>query len=581
MQYKKLANIYDKLSTTSSRLEKTFILAIFLREIQGSDIEKVSLLLQGRLFPEWDSRKIGIAAKIAVKAIVTSTGHSEKEVMASFKTHGDLGLVARELNSKKRQQTLFSQDLTLDTVFKTLTNLANHEGTGSQDTKVAYIHKLLGSAKPIEAQFIIRTILEDLRIGIAGGTIRDAILYAFFTDELEYDKDKNSLHYTMKSGLTLETQKELVRRALDFTSDVGFVISHILSGKPLDNIKLNPSYPCKVMLARKEKSFDQAFERTGRPCMIEYKYDGFRVQIHKKGNEVYLFTRRLENVTKQFPDVVKTIQKHVKVDSCIIDSEVVGYDTITKKYKPFQSISQRIRRKYDIDKLVEELPVEINVFDVLTVDGKLTIDMPLTERLPILNSIIDQEIRKIVIITGTILEKNEDVQKFFQESLDAGNEGIMFKDLQGRYIPGGRVSAWIKFKPVMDELDLVITAAEWGEGKRSDWMTSFTLACRDDDGNFLEIGKVGTGFKEIDDGESVSFGKLTEVLRPLIIKEVGRTVRVKPSIILMIQYEEIQKSPTYSSGFALRFPRVLRMRPDRAADDCANIDFVLDLYESQ
>ena len=589
MLYKELAELYQSLETSPQRLKKTYILAKFLQKLPNEQIEPTILLLQGLVFPEWESKKIGIAGKLVAKAIANSMGHSDLDVLKLFKKTGDLGEVAFQLCQTKRQQTLFSKNLTLKEVFSTLQNLASHEGIGSQDVKLSHIHKLLGTATPLEAKFIVRTILEDLRIGISIGTLKDAIAYAYFTDELNYDDKTNNLTHNLKSNIDITFPedvpkinyiKELVKKSMDFTADINKVIQHIKQNKSLQKITLELGTPCKVMLARKEKSLNEAFQRTGLPCQAEYKYDGFRVQIHKNGKKILLFTRRLEEVTKQFPGVVKTIQEYIHSDKCILDAELVGFEPQTGNYLPFQKISQLIRRKYNIEQMSKDFPVECNVFDILLNENDLLIDRPFSERTKILHEVIIAEPKKIVFAKGKLIKTEEEAQKFYEESLKAGNEGIMIKDLQGKYTPGGRVTAWIKFKPIMEELDLVIVGAEWGEGKRSNWLTSFTLACQNEDGELLEIGKVGTGFKEKGE-EGVSFEELTNLLEPLLISEKGKEIKVKPQIVLEIQYEEIQKSTSYSSGFALRFPRVSRLRPDRYVEDISSIEDVKELYYEQ
>ncbi len=584
MRYKQLAEVFEQLSSTNSRLEKTAILASFLKIIPDDEVEETILLLEGRVFPEWDSRTVGIAAKLILKAIASASGYDEREVTASFQKHGDLGLVAQELFSKKKQQTLFSSPLELKHVFKTLQKIASLEGNGSQDRKLAELGKLLTSADAIEAKFIVRTVIEDLRIGIAQGTLRDALAYAFFTKTTIYIKSENKLDYELKEGVTdINLIREKIKRALDLTADFAVVMKHIKEGKSLDDIQLSIGTPAKCMLARKERSFADAFARTGLPVRVEYKYDGFRLQIHKEGDKVYLFTRRLEDVTKQFPDVEETIRQHISAKNCILDAEAVGYDPTTKKYQPFQHISKRIRRKYAIEELAKELPVELNVFDILFLDEEVLFEKPLHERLEILNTVVQDVPGKMLKAKGMIANNEEEAQAFYQESLDAGNEGIMLKNIEASYEPGGRVSAWIKMKPIMDELDLVITRAEWGTGKRSEWMTSFTLACRTEEGELLEIGKVGTGMKELDneDPDAVTFSQLTKLLEPLVQSREGQEVVVKPDVVLSIAYEEIQKSPSYSSGYALRFPRVLALRSDRNIDDIASIEDVEELYYGQ
>ena len=304
------------------------------------------------------------------------------------------------------------------------------------------------------------------------------------------------------------------------------------------------------------------------------------MQIHKNGTEVKIFTRRLEEVTTQFPDVIKAIQNHITSTSCILDAEVVGYDPLERTYKPFQYISQRIRRKYDIDKLVSELPVEVNVFDVLQDQGTDHIDEALDKRLDTLNQIVKPETRVLVVAKGENVDTIEKAESIYQKSLVAGNEGVMIKDLDKPYEPGGRVSAWIKMKPIMEELDLVIVKATWGEGKRSEWMTSFTLACKDGD-TFLTVGKVGTGMKEEATGQGLSFPELTEKLKPIVTAKSGKEVEVKPEVVVTVAYEEIKKSTTYEAGYALRFPRTIAYRPDRNSGDVASKDDIIDLYEEQ
>lgn len=589
MRYIELAEVFEQLSSTNSRLEKTAILAAFLRSLSNEAIDECILLLQGRVFPEWEDKTVGLAGKLVLKAVSRATGYSESDVAKQFEEMGDIGLTAYNLIDKKKQQTLFSSPLELHNVFVTLQKMATIEGTRSQDIKLAELSKLLTSAKPLEAKFLVRTVVEDLRVGIASGTFVDSIVYAFFSDGVLYDSKTNSLESTFPLvGDIYEDNrsaylsiKQKVKRAFDLTADFTYVIKHIKSGKSLDEIKLKPGSPCKAMLARKEKTFSEAFARTGFPVRLEYKYDGFRLQMHKDGNNVKLFTRRLEDVSHQFPDVVKAVREQVSAIKCIIDGEAVGYDPKTGKYQAFQHISKRIRRKYDINTLVNELPVELNIFDILFLEGNVLIDEPFTTRLPKLTRIIKEKKGVAVLAKGIEINSETEAEAFYQESLSVGNEGVMIKDLEGLYQPGGRVSAWIKMKPIMEELDLVIVAAEWGNGKRSAWLTSFTLACRNESGDFYEIGRVGTGLKEEESEDSVSFPQLTKLLKPLIIAKKGKNVRVQPQVVIMVAYEEIQKSPTYTSGYALRFPRVLALRPDRSTADIASYDDVLDLYTSQ
>jgi len=337
----------------------------------------------------------------------------------------------------------------------------------------------------------------------------------------------------------------------------------------------------KVMLYQKVGDIDEAFDRVGKPAAFEYKYDGFRMQVHRKDDDIKIFTRRLEDVTAQFPDVVENVRKHVSGTGYILDAECLGYDPKTKKYLPFQSISQRIRRKFDIEKIAKQFPVELHVFDILVCDGESMIKEPFSERRKKIEGLVSPKEFRVVPAKQLVTEDADEARAFYDEALKAGEEGVMAKKLDGIYKPGSRVGYGVKVKPVMESLDLVIVGAEWGEGKRSGWLTSFTLACYDPDtGSFLEIGKVGTGMKEKTE-LGVSFEQLTELLKPAMIKEKGRSVTVKPAVVVEINFEEIQKSPNYSSGYALRFPRVIRIREDKAPEACSDLPLVEDLYSTQ
>jgi len=582
MEYSQLSDLYERLEATSKRLEKTKILSDFLTGCTPKEVDKILLLAQGLVFSKFDERKIGIASKLIIKALSIATGISTDDIEKSWKKTGDLGLTTEDLIKKKKQHTLFSQSLTVDKVFNNIQKLATFEGTGSTDTKLKTIAELLTSAKPKEARYIVRTLLEDLRVGLGEGTLRDAIAIAY------YERHGGKVNLESKDpsfggGSELTKIRDSIQEAYDVTNDYALVAQMIMDEDidKLAKLELDTQKPVKVMLAQKAKNIEEAFETVGRPAILEYKYDGFRMIIGKHGDKVSIHTRRLENVSAQFPEVVKLIKENVKADSCIIDGEAVGYDPKTKKYVPFQNISQRIKRKYDIEAIAKDIPVELNLFDIVFLNGKSLIKTPFIERRKILEKIVKEKEYRIRLAQQTKTDKDSEAEKFYQKSLNAGNEGVMFKNMNAPYKPGSRVGTWIKLKPIMETLDLVIIAAEWGEGKRAGWLTSFTLAVLDQDNDeFLEIGKFGTGIKEKEE-EGTSFEQLTELLKPSIISEKGRDVRIKPNIIVEIKFEEIQKSPSYSSGYALRFPRLVRVREDRGPDEASTLDQVEKMYKEQ
>ncbi len=605
MEYTRLSNLYARLEGTPKRLEKTLILSQFLMNVPIDELEQVMLLIQGIVYPIWDERKLGFSSSYIIKALATASGTTPEKIKDLWRETGDLGECACKLMGKRKQSTLFSKKLTIKKVFDNLRSLAGIEGLGSVDVKVQLVAELLTSAEALEAKFITRTVLDELRIGLGEGTLRDAVVWSFLPKVKgisTQENSKNALKIESIEDLkgkkiddyeTIESEDESVAReaynflvgkvqhALDVCNDFGIVAATLkkqgLVG--LKKIPLIPGTPIKVMLAIKENTVAAAFERVGAPAACEYKLDGFRMQIHASDNELKMYTRRLENITAQFPDVAKLIRKQVNAKSFILDSEAIGIDKTTGKYLPFQNISQRIRRKYDIEQMAHDFPVEVHVFDILYYDGKSMLSTPFEERRRILEKILSPN-KLVKLITQIVTDKEEDGQKFYEQSLKAGNEGMMVKSMNAVYRPGSRVGTMVKLKSTMETLDVVIVGAEWGEGKRSSWLSSFIIAIRDDNEELRIVGRVATGLKEKKE-EGLSFEDITNELRPLITSQKGKEVAVTPKIVIEVSYEEIQKSPSYSSGFALRFPRVTRRREDRDAKTCSTISDVKRLYDSQ
>jgi len=577
MEYLKLVDVYEKLEATTKRLEKTFIISQFLKKIPEDNLEETVLLLQGKVFPNWDERKIGVASRLVLKAISKATGIEASKLEKEWAKIGDLGNVAETHVKGKKQATLFSRSLTVKKVFENLQKLPTLEGSGAVDKKVGLISELLTSAKPLEAKYIVRSVLEELRVGTAAGTLRDAIVWAYL-HKIKYNEKEKSIDIEDREEYNKITDS--VQKAFDMSNDFGLVARQAKKGK-VEDVELKVGIPIKCMLGPKEENAKAALERVGIPAQAEFKLDGFRIQVHKDNDKILLFTRNLENVTNQFPEVVGFIKKHVIGKSFILDSEAVGFNPKTGKYLPFQNISQRIKRKYNIEQIAKEFPVELNIFDCMYYNSKNMINEAFEKRRGILEKVVKEVKRKIILTESKIVKNEDDVNKFFKSSREAGNEGLMLKKLDAPYKPGARVGYMVKMKETEEPLDLVITEADWGEGKRAKWLSSFTLACLDENGDFVEIGKVGTGIKE-KESEGVTFDELTKLLKPLITSEKGKNVKVKPKIVVEVAYEEIQKSPTYSSGYALRFPRVLRLRHmERKSEDIATVEEVEDYYFKQ
>lgn len=724
--FNELVNIYEKLENTSKRIEKTFIISEFLKELSDEDLKITVLLLQGRVFPHWETKELGISSKILVKALSKLYTVEESKIEQEWSQHGDLGLVAEKLYSQKSQESLFKSNLTVKGVYTTIIKLSDYSGSGSQTFKINSLLKLFINSDKNEIKYLSRLILGDLRIGVGDSILRDSIINAFlpkvFGDpndtncflicpncnkivptgkqcvNCQYSFEKNTQKNTQANNdektITslleehkqtyiiinekIETQKdleeilknienqnkkinkkdnnqdnkkrntentkqdskkdikiktdqtnktitpitsttimnpdfiiakkelrtkisnlisEITQDAFDIINDFSLLVN--ISKKEslfgLLKITLEPLKPTKVMLFLKAENLQDALNKLKPPVAVEYKYDGFRLQIHKKNNQIKLFTRRFEEVTKQFPDVVDYIKKNVLGENFIIDSEVVGYtysktnsktqlkkltSLISLKYVPFQKISQRIKRKYDIQRLVKELPVEVNAFDLLYLNNETLIKEPFKKRREILEKIIKEEKGKIVLAKQLIVKDIKEADEFYKESLSKGNEGIMVKSLEGIYKPGKRVGYGLKVKPIMETLDLVIVGAEYGQGKRAGWLTSYYVACQDEDGNLKEIGKVSSGLKELEE-QGLTYKELTHLLKDSIISQKGLYVKVKPKIILEIAYEEIQASNAYSSGYALRFPRIIRLREDKDINEISDINTIIDLYKKQ
>jgi DNA ligase-1 len=576
MLYTTLVGLAERLAATPKRLEKAAILAAFLKELPADDLEPALLLLQGRVFPEWDSREVGMAARLCIRALATATGFPEQDIESRWRAMGDLGDVAAELAGRKRQAALFRQELTVGKVLASLRKIATLEGEGTVGHKVKLAAELLGSASPSEARALARAILGELRAGLGEGTLRDAIAWAYLGDPLglRYDPAKNELQFDKADRAAYDKAMAAVQAAYEVANDLA-AVARLAKERGLEGlaaVPLQPGRPVKAMLYAKADGITDGFETVGRPAALEYKYDGFRMQIHLMDGDARIFTRRLEDVTIQFPDVVELVRSSVHARTAILEAEAVGVD-IHGKYLPFQQVSQRIKRKHDIPAMARQFPVEVNLFDLLSLNGERLLDRPFQLRRQLLQDILTPVHGRIVLATQKVTADDTEAEAFYRESLAAGNEGIMMKSLTAAYQPGARVGTGVKVKPVMESLDVVIVGAEWGEGKRAHWLSSFTLAVRDPERGFLEIGRMGTGVKEKEE-EGTSFAELTELLKPHILSERGREVTLKPAIVIEVKYEELQASPTYGSGYALRFPRFVRLRDDRAPDECSTLEDV-------
>ncbi len=551
MYYHEFVEVYHTLSSTTKRLEKTVILADFLKELHRKGESEWVYLLRGRVFPDYDARELGISTQLIMKTFSRAFGVSLSKVVSDFNKKGDLGSLAEIYAEQRKQKALFSQKLEVKKVFQNLRMLSNAEGKGAVDKKIALVSELLSFATGEEAKYLVRTVLSDLRVGVADALLIDALAHAFFKDQ--------------------EQLRTLLEEKYHLANDFALLFDAASQGvRALEKIDLSPGRPVAVMLAVKAENFEEAFRICGSPAAVEYKYDGFRMLINKSKKGVSLFTRRLENVTLQFPDVVEAVKKFVRADEFILDAEIVGYDPQTKNYRPFEAISQRIKRKYDIQKLIHNLPVEINVFDILYHEGKSILYLPFIERRKILEKIISTQEYCIRPAIQRIVASEEEAETFYLEALNKGEEGIMMKKLDAPYKQGRKVGYLVKIKPIIQDLDVVIVGAEYGTGKRAGWLTSYIVACRSGE-KFLEVGKVSSGLKEKEQ-EGTTYDEMTRLLKPLISSSSDNRVSVVPKVVVSVTYQNIQPSTSYSSGYALRFPRITHYRPDKKLDEIATLE---------
>ncbi len=561
MLYSELAEIYEKLERTSSKLAKTEIIAGLLKKCSSELLPKLVMLLMGRVYPMWTMIELGVAGQLMGRAIARAYGVSSEDVAKRSKELGDLGLTAEWFASRKKQTTLTRAVLDVESVFTTLQDIAKQTGAGSQDRKLNLIVQLLAAAKPKEARYVVRTVLEELRVGVAEGLVRDAIGQAF--------------------GLKPEDVEAAWSVLPDYAEIARVAKERGLAG--LKKIGLRPGTPFQVLLAEKVPTLKEGLESFD-ACILEFKYDGARTLIHKDGNRIWIFTRRMEDVTAAFPDIVELAKAGIKVEQAILDGETIGINPKTGRPVPFQMLSTRIKRKYGIEKATKEIPVQVNLFDIIFVDGKSLFDKTLEERRRILEKSVKIIPGKFQIAESLITKDLTEAEMFYKRAQQAGQEGLIIKNLNAKYVPGRRVAGgWLKVKPTLENLDLAIVGGLWGTGKRAGWIGSLILGCRDpESGKFLECGMLGTGIKEKKTApEDVTFEDITRMLKPYIEWERGHQIRIKPKIVIEVAYEEIQKSPAYASGFALRFPRFIRLRTDKGPEDVDTIDRIERLFQMQ
>lgn len=514
-----LAQLCENLSKTTKRLEKINMISNFLKKLKSDEIAPSTLLIIGWNFPESLTKPLGISYATLMDVV-----------------------------NEKKQETLLKQYLTIKNVKNYFEKIASLSGPGSKQKKKDLLLSLLSQASPLEMKWIIKNIFGEMQHGVSNGLMIEAIAYAANIEE------------------------KYIRRANMFIGDIGKIAEIALTkGKEgILSIGIELLHPVKPMLAEMSYDLKEVFKEHNGITALEYKLDGARVQIHRKNDIIKIFSRRLSDVTESLPDIIEIVKEKINAKEFIIDGEIIGIGENGKPL-PFQDLMRRFKRIRNIDEIIKEIPVKLFLFDIMYLDRKSLIDKNYEERWKILSSICDKEILVNRIITSDLHE----AENFLKKAIEEGHEGLMAKSLNSKYETGKRGKKWFKIKPT-ETLDLVIVGADWGYGRRTGWLSDYYLAAYNKEENEYEI--IGKTFKGLTDEE---FKEITKKLLELKIHETEHTVWVKPEIVVEVAFNEIQKSPKYKSGYALRFARIVRIRIDKSPNEVDTIIKVKQLYEKQ
>jgi DNA ligase-1 len=580
LEYATIADAYEKIGATTKRLEMTDLLVNLLASTPKELVDKVAYLTQGRVYPDFVGIEIGVAEKLAIKALARACGRRETEVEEDLKKTGDIGETAQKFIMSKKQVSFFQKLLTVQRVYETFEKMARASGSGTVDLKLSLLAGLLADASPKEAKYVMRTVTGNLRVGIADMTVLDALAIA-------YGGGKEA--------------REYVERAYNICSDLGRVAKTVAE-KGIAGIKkfrVSINEPIRPMLAERLSSPSEILEKLGRKCVAEYKYDGERLQVHKQGNDVTLYSRRLENISSQYPDAVELVRKYVRGKEAILECECVAVDVDTGEMRPFQELMHR-RRKYEIEKAIEDYPVSLFMFEALYSDGQDLTLQPYPARRKMLERII-KESDRVKIANYLITNKVAELEKFFLEAIENGCEGLVCKSIgkDSVYQAGARGWLWIKYKrdyksEMTDTVDLVVVGAFHGRGKRAGTYGALLLTAYDPENDtFQTVTKCGTGFTDED------LAKLPDMLRKHIVPRKNARVDsmleadvwFEPALAIEILGAEITLSPIHTcamdsirkgSGLAIRFPRFTgNYRLDKAAEDATTVGEVKEMYQKQ
>jgi len=594
MNFFQLAQYFKNIEETTSRLKMTEILAELFKKLNSCEAQKTAYLIQGRVVPLYEKTEFGMAEKMIIKAICLALNLEKNYFEKTFKNTGDLGETVEKF--KKEIHSFEEKELTILQVYEKLYQIATASGEGSQEVKLNILSTLIRQLDPLSAKYIVRIPAGVLRLGFSDMTVLDAFSWMI-------GKDKSL--------------RKTIEKAYHVRPDLGYIAKVIKEEgvNGIKKIKPNVFTPILMMRAERLPTGKEIIEKIGK-CAIENKYDGFRLQCHYKKlkeEEVSLYSRNLEDVTFMYPDIVAGIKKEIKAKEVILEGEAIGFNPASKEFLPFQETVQR-KRKYEVEKMVKEIPLKIFIFELLYLDGESYLNKPFLQRREKLTTIIKStgDVFKdtVMIASQTITENEREIELLFEKAISQGLEGIVAKKLDGIYQPGARGWNWIKFKrsyssKIEDTIDCLVMGYDLGKGKRAGFgIGAFLVGIYDEKNDqYLTVAKIGTGLSDQEWKElRIKSTRFKIKKRPnnyLVDKMMVCDIWLLPSIVVEIKADEITRSPVHTAGrkmklsktgqaeevdipgFALRFPRLERFREDKRPEEITTLKEVEDLYQKQ
>jgi DNA ligase-1 len=550
--FKSLSELLEKVEATKKRLGIIEQTANYLKTLDAEEIEPAVNMIVGRAFPKYSQKTLDVSWSTLTSIFERISNFNWDLFRQAMTITGDIGQATKTIleNSKPKKQTQLTQTcLTITEVRRAFDAIAQAQGSHARTKKERLITTLMSQATPVEDKYLVKIFTGEMRTGLHEGLMEQAIAQAFDVPLQKVQRASMVLGDIGEVAATLKTQGSQALEMADFTV----------------------FRPVKLMLAQTAQSTNEALAEHGGKSSFEYKYDGARVQVHKQNGKVKIFSRRLSDVTESLPEIVEIVEQNIHAQSIIMEGEVISLDSAGLPIA-FQHLMRRFKRIRDIGDMAQKIPLTLYLFDILYLNGESLISKPYTER----RKILAQNIGEILLTIQMVTDQPTQAQDFLKEAIDAGHEGVMAKKPDSPYTPGRRGKRWLKIKTILEPLDLVITAAEYGYGRRKSWLSDYYLAARDaDTGEFLNVGKT---FKGLTDAEII---ELTKRLKDSALNQDGHRVIVMPKIVVEVAYNEIQQSPRYMSQMALRFARITRIRDDKTPEEADTLGRVREIYERQ